>query len=854
MKKQKKNKRLLMSFLAINTLATAYAGTGQSLTTTKSDRLYNSIVKNIQTGKTNKDNYKLIENILKKKNKELKDLYLQGDYIVKPEYLEWQIFFSSYYEEYNKDVDNTAENAMYHSDPEHGTSGYYDVNGVYVATGRTSGLMGKSYLPPQEGKEIRMGVNITLRDMKKEAINLSVGNVEVAEVTPITINVSPPEVKDLPEISVGTYGGITTPSISIPPVNPISIGTITASSPGAISTPTIIPFEVTVPTAPTVKEPVVGEIMAPVSPAVPTAPTVTAVAFNPVTPSVLTPSTFTPATLTFTPTGFGQGFAPDFTPASNQMVHNVSAKTLDAGGVVITAGGSSGGTWTGRIQYANTAYPSAPWNSWQTSAASYASNGSPVTVFNYVDNYDYTVEGDWTFTNTGSANSTTMFLSYNPYQVIDPAGKTVEFKGNLTLNHTNPTVNYMTLGFEHQLLYGNGGGSNAAMLTGYSTLLNSGTITLNTGQNMIAIMIDSEGTQSPLMSYTTNKGTIHIKSTRSIGIDFGQYFNSASIGSANPRVTVNPGYILVDGTENYGIRVANVFSTDATYYRYAHINGADQGNGGIIVQGTNNVGLSLSKQMGNNLIDNISNLNISVNGTEDIGILRRNDYAQTGNMVFTTSHIQNLNFGVNAFKSVLLRSDNGNITLDRDITINKGIGNNIVLQANGAGTSVTNNTGRTITLDNGATTSVGMLSSGSGSLENKGTINVKEGSSQGLAVLASSSGTNSGTISVTGNTSTGVYNAGTFNMTAGSITATNSGIGVYATGTTTNLTAGTLTASSGSAAIYANNATVGLGSGFSTTINNGGLLFYRGGTGNLSVTGTSTANINSGGTAFYLSG
>ena len=78
MKKPKRNKRLLMSFLAINTLVTAYAGTGRTLATTKNDRLYNNIVKNIQTGKTNKNNYKLIENILKKKNRELKDLYLRG--------------------------------------------------------------------------------------------------------------------------------------------------------------------------------------------------------------------------------------------------------------------------------------------------------------------------------------------------------------------------------------------------------------------------------------------------------------------------------------------------------------------------------------------------------------------------------------------------------------------------------------------------------------------------------------------------------------------------------------------------------------------------------------------------------
>ena len=42
----------------------------------KTDKLYNNIMKNIKADKSNNDNYKLIENILKQKNKELKDLYL----------------------------------------------------------------------------------------------------------------------------------------------------------------------------------------------------------------------------------------------------------------------------------------------------------------------------------------------------------------------------------------------------------------------------------------------------------------------------------------------------------------------------------------------------------------------------------------------------------------------------------------------------------------------------------------------------------------------------------------------------------------------------------------------------------
>lgn len=76
-----------------------------------------------------------------------------------------------------------------------------------------------------------------------------------------------------------------------------------------------------------------------------------------------------------------------------------------------------------------------------------------------------------------------------------------------------------------------------------------------------------------------------------------------SIGSANPRVTLMPGYILVDGSENYGIEnLANVFTADPTYYRYASIDGTNQGKGGIVVQGTKNVGLSLSTSVSINEI------------------------------------------------------------------------------------------------------------------------------------------------------------------------------------------------------------------------------------------------------------
>ena len=807
----KRNKKLLVAFLALNSILMSYTAEAATSASVKYDRMYNSMVKNIEKGSSNEKTYQTIEKILNQKNKELKDLYLQGDYIVKPEYLEWQIFFTGFYEEYNEGVDNSKENARYHSK----VTGYYDENGNYIVTSRSiNGLAGKPYLSLQQPKEIDLGIAIQVKEPSRQPVSLGVGKPSMPLVTPIT--------PDSPSIA------------AINPVLPPL---------ASFSIPTIL-----TPTPPT-----------PVTIAAPTISTVVVSSFSPVTPTIIVPSTFTPPTLTFIPSGFGQSPSPAFHPNSTPMIENVSAKTLDPGGVTIVTGGAAG-TWNGRIQYGNTAYPTAPWNTWQTSAASYASNGSPNAVFNYVDNYDYTIEGDWTFTNTGSTRTTTMFLSYNPYEVVAPAGKTVEFKGNLTMNHTNPTLNYMTLGFEHQLLYGDGGGNTASMLTGYSTLLNSGTITLNSGQNMIAIMIDSEGTQSPLMSYTINKGTIDIKSTQSIGVDFGQYLNNASIGSANPRVTVRPGYILVDGSENYGIRVANVFTADPTYYRYASIDGTNQGKGGIVVQGTKNVGLSLSKQMGSNLIGNISNLNISVNGSEGIGVLRRSDYAQTGNMVFTGTHIQTLDFGANATKSVLLRSDNGNITLDRNITINKGLGNNVVLQANGAGTSIINNTLRTMTLDTGAKTSIGLLASGGGSLENKGTVVVTEEKSQGIAVLGGASGVNSGTITLNGKETLGVNNSGTFTMSSGTITSKGeNSIGVYASGTTSNTTVsgGSITAENGGIGLYSgDNATINVSGSNIITAKAGGLAFYNhvnGGTvtGKYNITAPSTLKVEAGGMLLY---
>ena len=194
----RKNTKLLMSFLAVNAVVSSY--TGAATATIKYDNIYDKITKNLKSGKSNDENYKLIEKVLNKRNKELKDLYIQGDYIVKPEYLEWQIFFSGFYSERNGG-DNTFENAELHSDPNYQQKGYYNSAGEYIITEQGKG---KPYAPAQEPREINLGTSISMKGITREDLNLSISPVGEININPGNFIISTPT------------------SFSIPPVNPVS--------------------------------------------------------------------------------------------------------------------------------------------------------------------------------------------------------------------------------------------------------------------------------------------------------------------------------------------------------------------------------------------------------------------------------------------------------------------------------------------------------------------------------------------------------------------------------------------------------------------------------------------------------
>ncbi|WP_435309946.1 autotransporter domain-containing protein [Sebaldella termitidis] len=160
-----KNKKMLM-FLALNSLMATFANTKNQVNV-KYDRLYNKMIKNFEIGRSNNDSYKVIERILSQKNKELKDLYIQNDYIVKPEFLEWQVLFNTFYSNKNIERQNNKA-ARYLAEPK-------------------SIQLGSSIL------DIKIKYEIGNYDLSKKGVNIPPFmipklNIEVPEIEKVDMN------------------------------------------------------------------------------------------------------------------------------------------------------------------------------------------------------------------------------------------------------------------------------------------------------------------------------------------------------------------------------------------------------------------------------------------------------------------------------------------------------------------------------------------------------------------------------------------------------------------------------------------------------------------------------------------
>ena len=535
---------------------------------------------------------------------------------------------------------------------------------------------------------------------------------------------------------------------------------------------------------------------------------------------VTEPSTFDPPDLKFVGGGFAQG-AEIGMPKNHIIVQNYE-KYSTPNGVFKIKAGKDGTSWEGTLRAESTTKPSLSGDLTDGSTDKRLN-----TFINDLRDHDATVSGDYDMTDLGGANSTKIFLSYNPAAVGGdyggkkaPNDRKITFNGKLTLHGiATPNNSNVLVGMEHQIW----AMKDRTHLQSSSTLLNTGDIILASGNNIVGIMIDVEQMhEKERKSHKTiNNGRIIINSNNSIGVDFGQYQYQGVF-----KVDVTLGNIIVNGKHNYGARMKNIFTNPDPKYdrsRYYDLVKITSGAGKkILVNGEENVGISIGKSLSSakdsNPIANISGLNIEVNGKKTVGFLRNKDYSNnnTNDMILDENTMGTFSFGNNAENSTLVRSDKYGITLKKNITTDKGKEGNSFAQALGEG-KITN---EAELKSLGRTKFTGLIAKGkvgseNSTITNKGTIEITGDGSEnvGMAALEDGNLVNSGTITVTGKGTkkVGIYHVGNkaeikdgskINISGESTT------GIYNTKTMTIDGKVTINAKNGSTGIYSSGGTI----------------------------------------------
>ena len=545
---------------------------------------------------------------------------------------------------------------------------------------------------------------------------------------------------------------------------------------------------------------------------------------KPSAPAEITPTTFDPPNLTFVASGFFQNQTIGMTK-TNIIVENYE-KYSTPNGVFKIQSGDSGTSWTGTLKLESVADPTKSGDLTDGSTTNKLN-----TFINDLRDHSAVISGEYEMTDLGGTARTKTFISYNPAGVggeyggqYAPNDRVSTFDGKLTLHGISATNNLNVLvGIEHQLWASNGNHIGSS-----STLLNKGEIILASGNNTIGIMVDIERMTKPERKAhkTINDGKIIINNQNSIGLDFGQY-NWAYSGVFKVDVTL--GNIIVNGKNNYGARMKNIFvvppthslyPTWSTYYDRVTVT---SGTGKkITVNGEENVGMAIGKSLSavaresapgandTNPIANISDLNIEVAGEKNIGFLRLKDYSDnnTNDMILDATTMGTFTFGNGAKDSTLIRTDKHGIQVRKDISVigkdtdgNDYTGSgNTVLHSNGETQHIYNY--NTITVGKGFTKTVGMAATGTkastiDNIVNEGTIALQGKQSIGMYTDKFSQGKNTGSIKLSGVGDTdpsgnigdaeniGISNKGKFTFLGDLEVNGKKSSGIYNTGTTT---------------------------------------------------------------------
>ncbi|PGH19407.1 hypothetical protein RN96_14800, partial [Fusobacterium polymorphum] len=825
-----------------------------------------------------------ISQMLKDSDKSISDIELKikkltqrGEFWVKPLERSYQVAFITSFGNYTKNRNRTEQNF---TEPEYGTPGgrrgssgniyMVDINGItelannkattgnksnykgsYNYKGKNYGEYGIIKNPLEFVDKIDFGANITPKAVAEKTVavktvsetrvtepRVSVSKIDVSRVT-----VTPPSA---PIISAPANPG--NPSVNVTAPGAITpLGTITVAAIPAINVSVAAPVVGAAPTvnAPTVATPPTPGGFSPAKIPLPSAPN------DPAKPGI---SIFNPIDLTFNGTGFGQG-ASSGIPQSNVIIENFGSYITGNGGadtLKITSG-AGGTSWTGTTLTGNGASPS---GGMATGTLSPGSTTSYLAAFiSDAADHSVTINGKYDMTrNTDTGNGTIMFVSLNPYYVQN-SDKTYDFQGDLILRgHNNPSSSNLLLGFEHQLLtYVKAGTAN-----GTSILKNSGNITMQEGYNIVGIQIDTEyggsgnapnSSEFTKQPQTINAGSIIINSKQSIGVDYGYYSGHA------PNTKLHVGNIVVNGENNYGLRMKNYHAQNPNYYDKTEVTGA---NGVIKVNGKKNVGVYVAQgKTTGDPASNMSALQVLVSGENNIGFLRSGSTGVNSAAITLDSTKLGTNFGLveNAAtkKSTLIRSDFGEVILDRAYSWESGtLGEgNTFLQAGKTG-SVTYKAGNIFKVK--AKEFYGMTAgnfeeknkTSGATATNNGTLEITGEKSIAMAADENNTIKNTGTLKVTGKKTTGIYNLGTFTQSGATSKLEVSGeksLGLYNKGTMTLAGTATISGTKGAIGIFSDGGTITSTMGSNLTITSDDTGISKGDSKGLGVYAAKGANV-----------
>ena len=796
---------LLIAFMITGGISLGAGITAEEIQETKNDLLTRIQTEREEIKRKIEEN----ERLIKEYNLDFVELVRKGDFYSKPLMPSTQVFFS-----YQHLDNGTMKNKTISE-----FSKTIDAINKHYGTksGRSllesNGNIGVDKI--LEGNGVAVDDNV-FRETIEVGANIKLIQPELPVVNPnVSVTVSAPTVNlgALPETvspTTPTITPITAPSINAPSA-PAGVS-VTVTTPSTVEKITVTAPTITTPTAPSDKTITVAT---PITPDGYT-PSIIPVPNKPGTPATPAISVLVPLNLTFNGTGFGQGYTPSMSK-NNIIAQNYDSYSTTGTLNIETGTTTSGTSWSGGTMQAVTGATT-------VTLTSPGSTSSQLNAFiSDAANHDVIINGNYVMTRGTLGNSTAMFVSLNPYEVGrggTTANRTYTFAGTLTLNgHNNASSGSCLVGFEHQLLRGGGGGGSFST-TSTSILENTGTIILNSGYNMVGIMIDTEYNESSIAgsAFTTqpqtkNSGNIIINGKQSIGIDYGYYY------SARPNSIVSLGNIEINGENNYGFRMKDYFNNNNFYYDATNVTGS---NGTITVAGKKNIGVAIAQGTSTgDPISRITGLNILVNGEENVGFFRNVTTAtNTNDMVLNDTTVNSLNFGANAKKSTLVRSDQNAIQLNKNITVTSGLTGNSFAQASGTGTIK-----NTAILQSNLSEFTGLIANGSGaSITNSGTIEITGNNNKniGLATVNNGVGSNSGTVKVlgTGNNKSGIYNTGTFTISNGSnieVTGESSS-GIYNSNTVNINGTVVLKGTEGTTAIYSNGGTITSTSGNTLTI------------------------------------